>query len=125
MGDDTYDDHHTPRDHWLTAVISNGEGYHNFHHEFPQDYRNAVLHYQYDPTKWLIKALSLLNLTYDLKTFPSNEVNKGVIQMKEKKLASMKRGLMYGPKLEDLPVYTWDECKSNGDVYSKEMCKQV
>ncbi|CDS07672.1 hypothetical protein LRAMOSA01621 [Lichtheimia ramosa] len=109
MGDDTYDDHHTPRDHWLTAVISNGEGYHNFHHEFPQDYRNAVMYYQYDPTKWLIKALSLLNLTYDLKTFPSNEVNKGMIQMKEKKLASMKRGLMYGPKLEDLPVYTWDE----------------
>ncbi|KAI7861273.1 hypothetical protein BDF14DRAFT_458925, partial [Spinellus fusiger] len=31
IGQDTFDDHHTPRDHWLTALVTMGEGYHNFH----------------------------------------------------------------------------------------------
>lgn len=86
-----------------------GEGYHNFHHEFPQDYRNAIVYYQYDPTKWLIKLLSFAGLAYDLKQFPSNEVTKGQIQMQEKKIAAIKRKLTYGTRLEDLPVFTWDE----------------
>ncbi|CAO3637222.1 unnamed protein product [Cunninghamella blakesleeana] len=109
LGEDTFDDHHTPRDHWITALVTLGEGYHNFHHEFPQDYRNAIKWHQYDPTKWLIKALSFVGLTYDLKTFPSNEVQKGIIQMKEKKILAEKRQLKFGTAIEDLPIYTWDE----------------
>lgn len=109
LGETSFDDHHTPRDHWITALVTMGEGYHNFHHEFPQDYRNAIVYYQYDPTKWLIKLLSFVGLAYDLKQFPSNEVTKGQIQMQEKKIAAIKRKLTYGTRLEDLPVFTWDE----------------
>ncbi|KAI8073844.1 delta-9 desaturase [Gongronella butleri] len=112
LGEDTFDDHHTPRDHWITAFATLGEGYHNFHHEFPQDYRNAIVWYQYDPTKWLIKALSMLGMTYDLKTFPSNEIRKGIVQMKEKKILAEKRQLKYGTPIEELPVYTWEEFQS-------------
>ncbi|KAI8141452.1 delta-9 desaturase [Fennellomyces sp. T-0311] len=109
LGEDTFDDHHTPRDHWITALVTLGEGYHNFHHEFPQDYRNAIIYYQYDPTKWLIKLLSFIGLAYELKQFPANEVTKGKIQMQEKKIAAIKEGLTYGTKMEDLPVFSWDE----------------
>jgi stearoyl-CoA desaturase (delta-9 desaturase) len=42
IGSHTYADNHTPRDHFVTALMTLGEGYHNFHHEFPQDYRNAI-----------------------------------------------------------------------------------
>lgn len=87
-------------------------GYHNFHHEFPQDYRNAIHWYQYDPTKWLILVCAFFGLAYDLKTFPTNEVSKGVIQMKEKKLMAERRQLTYGTPIEDLPVYTWYEYQS-------------
>ena len=51
----------TSRPHSLSVVASRvcqvtvGEGYHNFHHEFPSDYRNGVEWYQYDPTKWFIR----------------------------------------------------------------------
>ncbi|CAG8446765.1 11145_t:CDS:2 [Diversispora eburnea] len=86
LGDTPFDDRHTPRDHFVTAILSLGEGYHNFHHEFPMDYRNAIKHYQYDPTKWLIKVLSYFGITYGLKKFPENEIKKGIIMMKEKKL---------------------------------------
>ncbi|ORZ24153.1 delta-9 desaturase [Absidia repens] len=112
LGEDTFDDHHTPRDHWITAIVTMGEGYHNFHHEFPQDYRNAIRWHQYDPTKWLIKVCHALGLAYDLKTFPTNEVNKGIIQMKEKKLLAERRQLKFGTPIEDLPVYTWEEYQS-------------
>lgn len=30
-----------------------GEGYHNYHHEFPTDYRNGVALTAWDPTKVL------------------------------------------------------------------------
>jgi stearoyl-CoA desaturase (delta-9 desaturase) len=31
LGDAPFDDKHTPRDHFFTALVTNGEGYHNFH----------------------------------------------------------------------------------------------
>lgn len=42
LGDTPYDDKHSARDHLISAVLTLGEGYHNFHHQFPSDYRNAV-----------------------------------------------------------------------------------
>lgn len=41
----TYDDEITPRDYFLVALITPGEGYYNFHHSFPMDYRNAMRWY--------------------------------------------------------------------------------
>jgi hypothetical protein len=46
------------RDSWLTALVPLGEGYHNYRHEFPSDYRNGVKPWQFDPTKWIIWTLS-------------------------------------------------------------------
>lgn len=39
IGEQPFDDRRSPRDHMLTAFVTLGEGYHNFHHEFPSDYR--------------------------------------------------------------------------------------
>ena len=66
-GDAPYDDKLTPRDHVLTAVLTLGEGYHNFYHQFPMDYRNAIKWYQYDPTKWFIALCGMLGLASHLK----------------------------------------------------------
>jgi len=90
FGSHTYDDERTPRDHIFTALVTMGEGYHNFHHEFPNDYRNGIRPYDYDPTKWTIRLLSLFGLTYKLKEFPANEVAKGKLHMKQKKIRSRK-----------------------------------
>ncbi len=54
-------------DHWLGAILTNGEGYHNYHHRFPNDYRNGIRWYHWDPSKWLIFSLSKLRLAWDLK----------------------------------------------------------
>ena len=62
FGRATYDIDSTARDHWLVALITFGEGYHNFHHRFASDYRNGVRWYHWDPSKWLIALLSTVGL---------------------------------------------------------------
>lgn len=111
VGEETYTDGHTAKNSFITALVTVGEGYHNFHHEFPSDYRNGVRWYQYDPTKWVIRALSFIGGTYDLKRFPSNEILKGAVQMKQKRLNEKKGQLSWGPDVTTLPVWSWDKIK--------------
>ncbi len=67
FGGRVYSEKQSARDNWITAFVTFGEGYHNFHHQFPLDYRNGIRYYQYDPTKWIIRGLSYVGLTHDLK----------------------------------------------------------
>lgn len=109
LGDQPFDDRNSPRDHIITALATLGEGYHNFHHEFPSDYRNAIEWHQYDPTKWTICVCKYLGLAYDLKQFKSNEIEKGRLQQMQKKLDQKRSRLDWGVPLEQLPVISWDE----------------
>ena len=54
-------------DNWLGALLTNGEGFHNFHHRFPVDYRNGIRWYHWDPSKWCIFLMSKVGLAWDLK----------------------------------------------------------
>jgi stearoyl-CoA desaturase (delta-9 desaturase) len=66
FGERAFDPGSSARDHWLGVILTNGEGYHNFHHRFPGDYRNGVRWFHWDPTKWLIWLFSLVSLTSKL-----------------------------------------------------------
>jgi len=106
FGERIYSDLHSAEDHLITALLSLGEGYHNFHHEFPQDYRNGIRFYHYDPTKWLISVCSLFGLTWGLLKHPESEIQKAKLQMEESHLDLQKKKLQYGPKLDSLPSIT-------------------
>ncbi|MBI5503553.1 MAG: fatty acid desaturase [Deltaproteobacteria bacterium] len=54
-------------DNWLLALVAFGEGWHNYHHAFPSDYRNGVGALAWDPSKWLIWSLSKIGAAHDLK----------------------------------------------------------
>jgi len=56
-GAQPYGDANSSRDNWWISLITFGEGYHNYHHNFPRDYRNGPLWYNFDPSKWLIFSL--------------------------------------------------------------------
>ncbi|KAB2102580.1 Acyl-CoA desaturase [Alternaria gaisen] len=119
IGEQPFDDRRSPRDHVLTALVTMGEGYHNFHHEFPSDYRNAIIWYQYDPTKWLIWIMSIIPLfplTYDLKTFRSNEIEKGRLQQQQKALDQKRSKLDWGVPLAQLPVISWDDFQAQASA---------
>lgn len=62
------------RDNWFSAWLTFGEGYHNYHHQFPRDYRNGVKVYQFDPSKWLIVLLARLKLASHLCCTPKYRI---------------------------------------------------
>lgn len=109
IGDQPFDDRRSPRDHVLTALVTFGEGYHNFHHEFPSDYRNAIKWYQYDPTKWLIWIFKKVGLASDLQTFSQNAIEQGIVQQRQKKLDKWRSRLNWGVPLELLPVMEFED----------------
>ena len=76
-----YDEHSTARDNGLLAFITNGEGYHNFHHKFPADFRNGVRWYQWDPTKWLILLLHRVGLARNLRKTPHAVIEKSRLHL--------------------------------------------
>ena len=72
LGEKPYDDKLTPADFPLTSFVTLGEGYHNFHHQFPMDYRNGYKWHQYDPTKWFVWICEKLGLATHLKVSYTN-----------------------------------------------------
>lgn len=86
VGKQTYSDTHSARDNWFTAILTFGEGYHNYHHEFPSDYRNGVKAHQWDPSKWLIYSFYKLGLAWNLKRVNQDLILKKEMRMKEKRL---------------------------------------
>ena len=70
----------TARDNDLLALLTYGEGYHNFHHLFQWDYRNGVRWWQFDPTKWMIGGLSLVGITRNLKRVPEFKIRRALLE---------------------------------------------
>ncbi|MDF1691901.1 MAG: fatty acid desaturase [Zhongshania sp.] len=87
-----YTDENTARDNDLLALLTYGEGYHNYHHIFQNDYRNGIRWWQYDPTKWLIKSASWLGLAWDLRKVPDFKIQRAVLTMQFKKAEQALRG---------------------------------
>ncbi|WP_087018952.1 acyl-CoA desaturase [Thaumasiovibrio subtropicus] len=84
-GSQPYTDRNTARDNGVLALFTFGEGYHNFHHLFENDYRNGIRWWQFDPTKWLINGLSYLKLASDLRRSPADRIEKMKAKMTLKK----------------------------------------
>lgn len=69
----------TARDNDLLALVTFGEGYHNFHHLFQWDYRNGIRWWQFDPTKWWIAVWSWVGMTGDLRKTPEFQIRRAMV----------------------------------------------
>ena len=58
------------RNNWLLAVFTMGEGWHNNHHAYQSSVRQGFKWWEFDPTYYLLRALSWTGLVWDLKTPP-------------------------------------------------------
>uniref|UniRef100_A0AC35TL18 FA_desaturase domain-containing protein n=1 Tax=Rhabditophanes sp. KR3021 TaxID=114890 RepID=A0AC35TL18_9BILA len=63
----TYNKTISPTDNVFTSIIAIGEGGHNYHHTFPQDYRTSASEYL-NLTKMFIDLMYYIGQAYDLKT---------------------------------------------------------
>ena len=52
---------------WWVALLTYGEGWHNNHHAFQTSARHGLRWWEIDPTYMVIRALSLVGITYNVK----------------------------------------------------------
>jgi stearoyl-CoA desaturase (delta-9 desaturase) len=78
-GAKTFSKEQTAVDNYLIALLTFGEGYHNYHHVFSSDYRNGTKWYHFDPSKWLVWTLNRVGLAKNLKKISVYTAKKRMI----------------------------------------------
>lgn len=123
-GKQTFGNQNSAKDNAFISLFTYGEGYHNFHHHFQNDYRNGIHWYDYDPTKWIIRFMNTLGMTEKLKKVPEQEIILAKISQRSKKLELPKNEIMeqFAPKVEQIKERI-DQCalqlKAMQDEYSR------
>jgi len=88
-GNRPYDTNIAPADNILVAFLNIGEGFHNFHHSFPYDYRASEWGNFINPTKFFIDTMAFIGQAYDLKTATDDNINKRTERTGTKKKRNM------------------------------------
>jgi stearoyl-CoA desaturase (delta-9 desaturase) len=60
------------RNNIVFGILALGEGWHNTHHAFPTSARHGLRWWQIDMSYWIIRALALLGLAWDVR-LPSEQ----------------------------------------------------
>lgn len=105
-GSQPYSDKNSSKDNGFLSLLTMGEGYHNYHHQFQNDYRIGIRWWHFDPTKWLIRSLASIRLAYNLRRTPLERIEISRAQMLFKKTT---RKLVHLPHAEDLILRLQDE----------------
>ncbi|XP_059047388.1 acyl-CoA Delta-9 desaturase-like [Achroia grisella] len=80
-GSRPYDKNINPADTLPVSFVALGEGYHNYHHVFPWDYKTAELgNYSLNYTKCFIDNMAKIGWAYDLKTVPTHVIQKRIMR---------------------------------------------
>ena len=80
-GRQPYTDENSARDQHFLALITYGEGYHNYHHLFQSDYRCGIRWWHLDINKWFISTCALLGLVKGRKRAPMFKVLRARVNM--------------------------------------------
>lgn len=111
MGSQPFSQKITARDSLFVGIIAVGEGYHNFHHQFPFDYRNGVYWYDFDPTKWAIWLFAKIGLAGGLQTATRRAIDQCRLQHRLEGKGNEGGCLDDSDRdaREMIPVIKWDE----------------
>jgi stearoyl-CoA desaturase (delta-9 desaturase) len=119
IGSQEFSQSHTAKGGFFIALLTQGEGYHNFHHEFPNDFRNGINWYDYDPTKWLLSFMGTIGLASDLKVTPNDEIEKTKLSASLARIKEEMKHYDFGLEEEQLPVMAKEEVterSKNGSI---------
>lgn len=79
MGNRPYDRNINPAENIMVSLMTLGEGWHNYHHVFPWDYKTAELGtWRVNMTTIFIDLCAKIGWAYDLKTVPNDMVKRRV-----------------------------------------------
>jgi stearoyl-CoA desaturase (delta-9 desaturase) len=85
-GDKPFCQEQSAVNNYVISFLTFGEGYHNYHHTFANDYRNGIRWYHFDPTKWLIWTLSKCGLANSLKKVDWYSIEKRTVMVRKQLL---------------------------------------
>lgn len=97
-GEKPFSEEHTAVDNYFLSLVTFGEGYHNYHHTFANDYRNGIRWFHFDPTKWLIWTLSKIGLAHGLRRTDPYTIKRRMV---------LEKKILLTDRLKQL----WDEKK--------------
>ena len=63
-----YDSNIGPVENRLVSFLTVGEGFHNYHHTFPYDYRTSEWGFQLNMTTMFLDAMAAIGQAYKLRT---------------------------------------------------------
>ncbi|PSN55193.1 hypothetical protein C0J52_00586 [Blattella germanica] len=69
-----------PAENWIVSLVAVGEGWHNYHHQFPRDYKTSELPYYVNISTLLIDMFAFIGWAYDLRTASENVIEKTVVE---------------------------------------------
>ncbi|XP_044744002.1 acyl-CoA Delta-9 desaturase-like [Chrysoperla carnea] len=76
-----YDKTINPVENLFVSLFALGEGWHNYHHTFPWDYKAAEIgHWRINVTTHLINFFAKIGWAYDLKTVSDDMIQKRVLR---------------------------------------------
>lgn len=78
-GSQSFSQEHSAVDNYCISLLTFGEGYHNYHHTYANDYRNGIKWYHFDPTKWIIWTLSKCKLASGLRRVDSFQIKERMV----------------------------------------------
>lgn len=78
-GDKPFCQEQSAVNNYILSLLTFGEGYHNYHHTFANDYRNGIRWYHFDPTKWVIWTLAKLGLANSLRSMDALTIKKRMV----------------------------------------------
>ncbi len=67
----------TSRNHWLIAIFTMGEGWHNNHHHYMSSTRQGFYWWEIDLTYYVLRLLAVFGIVWDLRPVPPAIIAEG------------------------------------------------
>jgi stearoyl-CoA desaturase (delta-9 desaturase) len=91
-GSQSFSKEQTAVDNFIISLLTFGEGYHNYHHTFANDYRNGIRWFHFDPSKWIIWLFGKLGWASQLRKIQDSRIQTKILnKTKEAFLTRLKR----------------------------------
>ncbi len=121
-GSRPFSQEHSAVDCYAVSLFTFGEGYHNYHHTFANDYRNGIRWYHFDPTKWLIWLLAKCKLAHGLRRVSHERIReKMILERKNELMEKVKQYLSansaaWEAKIEKITQDLLSKCSDFGQL---------
>ncbi|GBE86650.1 Acyl-CoA desaturase [Sparassis crispa] len=110
-----YSDDNTSKTNLILALLTCGEGNHNFH-AFPHDYRSGPAPFDWDPSKWVILLIHRLGFIYGLRIAREEDIQAAKAHMIRQETHTTVRQLSL--PTQDAAGGNEDEDKWSGEAWT-------